>query len=576
MAVLAASICSRGGKPLLSRQFKELSKDKVTALLSKFPSLLSDSNSNQHTTVEEENVRYVYQPLEDFFVVLITNRQSNILQDIDTLHLFCQTISSILNNIDEREIFENCFEILNSFDEIIDLGYKENLTISQIITFLEMDSHEEKIQEIIERNKELEATEERKRKAKEIQRKEMLKKNMESNNYLLQQQSIIQPTYQEQPQIPSYDDYKNQIPSAENYANNNNNNSSNKPFGNAPPRRGGLQLGKKSNKSMFNNDPNQMDQDYDQAPLLINTPAPQRQSQQQQQQQQQYSQQQSHNTAAPASSSSSNTANKIANEGILIIVNEKFSGQISREGSIASSEIKGDLQLRINDPELALSKINLNLIKNPKLSTQFKTHPNVDKNLFNKESIIGLKDSTKPFPSNDQSLGVLRWKSVPKKDVSEEENVLLPLMLTTWVNNNNNGTINVTFEYELNETFTESKLLDEVSIIIPISNGTVESADNDNVSLKFVEEGLLVNLNKLTESPSGSFEIQCLEVEDDEALFPMEILFDITKQINGADITEEITLNEINIKNVVSTVDESVELPFDSYYIGNSESLYIV
>ncbi|OWB85266.1 hypothetical protein B5S33_g3927 [[Candida] boidinii] len=569
MAVLAASICSRGGKALLSRQFKELSKDKVTALLAKFPSLLSDSNSNQHTTVEEENVRYVYQPLEDFFVVLITNRQSNILQDIDTLHLFCQTISSILNNIDEREIFENCFEILNSFDEIIDLGYKENLTISQIITFLEMDSHEEKIQEIIERNKELEATEERKRKAKEIQRKEMLKKNMESNNYLLQQQSIIQPTYQEQPQIPSYDDYKNQIPSAENYANNNI--SSSKPLANAPPRRGGLQLGKKSNKSMFNNDPNQMDQDYDQAPLLINTPAPQRQSQQ-------LSQQQSYNTATATATppSSSSNANKIANEGILIIVNEKFSGQISREGSIASSEIKGDLQLRINDPELALSKINLNLIKNPKLSTQFKTHPNVDKNLFNKESIIGLKDATKPFPSNDQSLGVLRWKSVPKKDVSEEENVLLPLMLTTWVNNNNNGTINVTFEYELNETFTESKLLDKVSIIIPISNGTVESADNDNVSLEFVEEGLLVNLNKLTESPSGSFEIQCLEVEDDEALFPMEILFDITKHINGADISEEITLNEINIKNVVSTVDESVELPFDSYYIGNSESLYIV
>lgn len=102
MVVLAASICTRGGKALLSRQFRDVTKDRITALLANFPSLISNSGS-QHTTVEDEHVRYVYQPLEEFYIVLITTKHSNILQDIDTLHLFASTVSNMLRVVDERD-----------------------------------------------------------------------------------------------------------------------------------------------------------------------------------------------------------------------------------------------------------------------------------------------------------------------------------------------------------------------------------------------------------------------------------------------------------------------------------------
>jgi len=147
--VLAASICTRGGKAVLSRQFREIARSRIEGLLASFPKL-ADSGT-QHTTVEQDNVRFVYQPLDELYMVLITNRQSNILQDIDSLHLFAQVVSSICKSLDEREILRNAYELLSAFDELVTLGYRENLSISQIKTFLEMESHEERIQEIISR-----------------------------------------------------------------------------------------------------------------------------------------------------------------------------------------------------------------------------------------------------------------------------------------------------------------------------------------------------------------------------------------------------------------------------------------
>lgn len=134
---------------MLSRQFREVARSRIEGLLASFPKL-ADS-STQHTTVEQDNVRYVYQPLDELYMVLITNRQSNILQDIDSLHLFAQVVTNVCKTLDEREILRNAFELLSAFDELVTLGYRENLSLAQIKTFLEMESHEERIQEIISR-----------------------------------------------------------------------------------------------------------------------------------------------------------------------------------------------------------------------------------------------------------------------------------------------------------------------------------------------------------------------------------------------------------------------------------------
>ena len=47
--------------------------------------------------------------------------------------------------MDEIEILDQAFPLIFAFDEIVALGYRENVNLAQIRTFTEMDSHEEKV-----------------------------------------------------------------------------------------------------------------------------------------------------------------------------------------------------------------------------------------------------------------------------------------------------------------------------------------------------------------------------------------------------------------------------------------------
>lgn len=493
MVVLAASICTRGGKALLSRQFVEIQKSRVEALLASFPKL-ADS-STQHTTVESENVRFVYQPLDELYLVLITNKQSNILQDIDSLHLFGQVVTSICRKPDEREILRYAFELLSAFDELVTMGYRENLSLSQIKTFLEMESHEERIQEIIARNKELEASEERKRKAKqlELQRKEAARSAAYGRG--IAPKMPTQPTYTPPSRPETYDTYEaEKNKTASKFA--------------ASRSTKGMQLGKKSKTS---NAFAKVQQDLGpEETETVNTAAD--------------------STTLPDRTASSSHAPHDSvhstTNPITISVNETLSAKISREGALKSFEVKGDLQLKISDPALAKLSLSVRAVEGP-LKAQFRTHPNVDRNLFTSSKVLQLKDTTKRFPANN-SIGVLRWRATAPAD----SNDVLPITFTAWVNKSDDS-YTITLEYELVDP--EAHSLQNVSVTIPYSSAEPAVSSFDAI-YQVTGDSLEWTIGAVDASnPNGSFEFEA-QTDDESEFFPISVSFDLEKPFVEVDV----------------------------------------
>ena len=131
-----------------------MTRIRIEGLLAAFPKLVG--TGKQHTYVETENVRYVYQPLEQgtMFLLLVTNKQSNILEDLDILRLLSKVLPEYTQQqTDEEGISRHAFDLIFAFDEVISLGHKENVTMSQVKTFTEMESHEEKLHKMIIQSK---------------------------------------------------------------------------------------------------------------------------------------------------------------------------------------------------------------------------------------------------------------------------------------------------------------------------------------------------------------------------------------------------------------------------------------
>ena len=118
-------------------------------------------------------------------------------------------------------------------------------------------------------------------------------------------------------------------------------------------------------------------------------------------------------------------------EPIVIATEEKMSVVMTRDGTLESLEVKGSLYVSAND--LTLGRCRLHLAYTNANGINFQCHPKVNKSMFEKESILGLKDASKPFPSS--RVGVLRW------NLKTQEESFLPLNITCWPEDEGNGKV---------------------------------------------------------------------------------------------------------------------------------------
>ena len=222
---------------------------------------------------------------------------------------------------------------------------------------------------------------------------------------------------------------------------------------------------------------------------------------------------------------SARISSSLDRDAIHITVVESISAKLSREGSLKSFNVKGDLQLRISDP--SLTRVKLDLIANATNGAQFRTHPNVDRALFNSSKAIQLKDASKGFPANN-SVGVLRWNLAGKAD----ESSILPITFTVWVNKGSDQSWTITVEYEL----TGGDSLRDVSIIIPYATSEPAVSSFDAV-YEVSGDSLEWTIGTIDDSnANGAFEFEA-QAEDEGEFFPITVRFSKSKPFVNVDVS---------------------------------------
>lgn len=66
------------------------------------------------------------------YLLLVTNKASNILEDLETLRLLSKVVPDYVQPLDEEAVCRGAFDLLFAFDEVISLGHKENVTVAQV------------------------------------------------------------------------------------------------------------------------------------------------------------------------------------------------------------------------------------------------------------------------------------------------------------------------------------------------------------------------------------------------------------------------------------------------------------
>lgn len=432
MVLLAAAIMSKAGKAIISRQFVEMSRARMEGLLSAFPKLLG--SGKQHTFVETESVRYVYQPHEKLYMLLVTTRTSNILEDLETLRLFSRVIPEYCKNMDEADIVENAFNLIFAFDEIVALGYRESVNLAQIRTFVEMDSHEERVYQAVRQTQEREAKQKMKEKAKELQRaRQEARKGgraapgyggaggFGSNSAGYSPTAVVPDSLAlGEPAKPSY--LQQQQPSRSVGSNK------------------ALKLGSKHKE--WDTFADQLKQEGE----SISSP-----------------------TAAksPSSAAARNIPQPTNLEAVNLNVEEKVTLTALRDGGLQNLEVHGMVTLRITDEQYG--RVKLLFENKDDKGVQIQTHPNIDKELFKSSQQVGLKNPAKPFPINSD-VGVLKWR------YQTQDEKMVPLSINCWVSEAGGGICDVNIEYELEQEHLE---LNNVVISIPLMPGAPAPVVNE-------------------------------------------------------------------------------------------------
>ena len=199
---------------------------------------------------------------------------------------------------------------------------------------------------------------------------------------------------------------------------------------------------------------------------------------------------------------------------IMLVLNERVNCSATRDGSIESFDVKGSLTLTASDDDVALCSVQMNATQSEMFN--FTTHPKVNKAVYEQSGLLQLKDTTKGFPSQ-RPVGILKWSH------SSATEDFVPLKINCWPEEEARGQINVSIEYSMEQ----SLVLHNVVIRIPLGTSNPPNIISmDGMYKHNAQAGELLWTVDMIDSSnsSGSLEFS-IQQRDTDAFFPINVEF---------------------------------------------------
>jgi len=538
MVILSVSICNRKGKILLARQYVPMSRLRIEGLLAAFPKLIDadeGSRSKQHTFIETTEVRYIYQPLDTLYLLLVTNMQSNILSDLSTLRMIAKLIPEYCGGHDEETVSNHAFNLLYALDEVVTpMGYKEPCSYNQISDFVKMDSAEEKLHEIIQKSKQASAQEIMKKKEKEFQEK----RNQERKERGMGPRGPLGFSGIASSFRGGSDNVTSISSDQYNVQHGNDNNE-----GQVRIEQHG---GKSGNKGKFGGG-NDSDDEYRSKKKKPKSKGLGMKLGGSKKKSKLFEEAAAHDRESLTSGFEHLL--KSTNDGgddfvdaadlspIEITISEKLLVTMDRDGVMKKFEVKGDMEVLVNDPDSTQCIIETNVNPSRKLDfgkPAWRLHPRMNSSEW-KKGVLCLKDLQKKFRvGRGGKTSILKWR------MSTTDEDRLPLTLEFWPEQES-GSVTV------NAQFTANAALKNAIITFPTPTNQepeIASCEHGDTAFYRNDQELQWILNDLEEGDSGSIEYMVEDV-DAEDLYPISIHFEL-----------EATFSQIEVNKVRDIDDE--------------------
>ncbi|KAL4435366.1 hypothetical protein ABPG74_022849 [Tetrahymena malaccensis] len=505
MVIISAAVCDKSGDILIARQYQNITKHQLEENMRNFPKLIT--SDQQHTFVETEYVRYVYLPLDNMYLVLLTKKNSNIIEDQETIRLLHKIVQDLCpSGVSEQNVLKRDFDILLCFDDVISFGLRESVSLSQVQSALEMESADEKFHIMLMKQKQAEQQEAAKRHQQEMQKKRAAGISTSGNSI-----------------------------SSSSYGSYSSSGASTNPTGYGSASSSGI-TGMGSNSFKSKNDEDEGVFRPDEKPV--------------------YNPSSKATTVAPkkglvlgkkkaptketpvasqkeTSSSSANTQatmqEKIVQENskkeeikvnplkapVDIEIIEKMSCQMTRDGTLNSLDINGEVFLQFFDPSKARIAIQFEY-ENLKLKT-LKPHVNLNKQLWTDKKQIALKNIETAFPVNTRIPSV-------KYGYNSTNTADLPFTLTCWFND---GQVALEVEYNTDQTRFEKLEKIEISFSYPAKEkpdvSSSENAEYEVNSSNSVFKYIIPSLSASNSTSNIQISFSSSLAEDD--IFPFDVNF---------------------------------------------------